>query len=64
LIQSGEAIAEDISPELLMEHYRQKVSQLKLYVLASQAQSIENLLMQSKHSSELEREIWNALKAR
>jgi voltage-gated potassium channel len=64
LIQSGEAIAEDISPELLMEHFRQKVSQLKLYVLASQAQSIENLLMQSKHSSELEREIWNALKAR
>ena len=64
LIQSGEAIAEDIAPELLMEHYRQKVSQLKLYVLASQAQSIEDLLMQSKHSSELERVIWNALKDR
>lgn len=64
LIHSGQAIAQDISAELLMEHFRQKVSQLKLYVLAAQAQSIEDLLMQSKHSSELERDIWNALKSR
>jgi hypothetical protein len=63
LIQSGQAIAEDVSAELLMEHYRQKVSQLKLFALANQADDIEALLMQSKHSSELERTIWREMRS-
>ena len=62
LINSGGRIPEGMSTEILVEHFRQQLSQMKAFSLAEQAQDIENLLFTEKNSTEIEREVWLLLR--
>ena len=62
LINAGGRIPEGMSTEILVEHFRQQLSQMKAFSLAEQAQDIENLLFTEKNSTEIEREVWLLLR--
>ena len=62
LINSGGRIPEGMSIGILVEHFRQQLSQMKAFSLAEQAQDIENLLFAENNSTEMERQVWLLLR--
>ena len=62
LINAGGRIPEGMSAGILVEHFRQQLSQMKAFSLAEQAQDIEDLLFNEKHSTEVERQVWMILR--
>jgi hypothetical protein len=58
LTAAGAPMVDGLSPALLLEKYRQHVSQLKVFCLTEQVTQIEPMLQDSKNATELERQIW------
>jgi hypothetical protein len=55
-------LPEGISPEILLEKYRQQISHLKVFSLSKQAEQVEIILQESGNATELERQIWLLIK--
>ena len=62
LINATGVLPDDMAPEIVLEKYRQQVSHLKVFSLSKQFQDMELMLNDSKHTTELERQIWLVIK--
>jgi len=62
MIAAGNTLPEGITPEVLLEKYRQQVSHLRVFCLNLQDKQIESLLNDPRQSTPLERELWALIK--
>ena len=62
MIAAGNTLPEGITPEVLLEKYRQQVSHLRVFCLNLQDKQIESLLNDPRLSTPLERELWALIK--
>jgi len=62
MIAEGGQLPEGLSPEVLLEKYRQQVSHLRVFCLNLQNTALEAQLLNPSHSTPLERELWALMK--
>jgi len=53
----------NLSPELTLEDYRKHISALRSLALSTQANALSELINNPAKATQLERDIWNSLKA-
>ena len=62
MIAEGARLPEGLSPEVLLEKYRQQVSHLRVFCLNLQHSEFEAQLTDTVNSTPLERELWELMK--